>query len=159
MGSETERKFLVNVTPDPEVFAGSDRLHQGYLAIDGMVEVRLRDVGGSTTLTLKAGEGLTRTELEVPVDPATAHDLWAHAEERSIDKTRHRVPLEGGLVAELDVYDGRLAGLRTVEVEFPDPVAAVAFTPPPWFGEELTGVGGWSNAELARFGIPGPLAP
>jgi CYTH domain-containing protein len=57
-------------------------------------------------------------------------------------------------VAEVDLFDGDLDGLAVVEVEFPDAGAAAAFEPPPWFGRELTGEGGWSNADLARFGRP-----
>ena len=69
-------------------------------------------------------------------------------------EVRYRVPLGDVLVAEVDRYDGALEGLWTVEVELPSEEAAAAFTPPPWFGEELTGVPGWSNADLALGGRP-----
>ncbi len=56
----------------------------------------------------------------------------------------------------MDLYDGDLDGLCTVEVEFADRAAAGAFEAPGWFGAELTGQPGWSNAELARDGRPAP---
>lgn len=156
MASEIERKFLVPDAFDPAGLGPGARLQQGYLAVDGGVEVRLRLTDGAGTLTVKAGAGLRRTEVEVSVDPAEADELWPHTEGRRIEKVRHRVPLGGDLVAEVDLYEGALAGLCTVEVELPTDEAAAAFSPPSWFGEELTGQKTWSNAALALHGRPRP---
>ena len=41
-----------------------------------------------------------------------------------------------------------------VIVGFPGEDEAHAYRPPGWFGEELTGVRGWSNGDLARDGRP-----
>jgi CYTH domain-containing protein len=153
MGSEIERKFRVDHVPDVDAAQG-DRLRQGYVALDGAAEVRIRIAGDGATLTVKSGSGLTRTEVEISVDEDQALALWALSEGRRVEKTRYRVPLEGGLVAELDRYEDALAGLSTVEVEFSSEGAATAFTPPAWFGEELTGHPGWSNAALAVHGRP-----
>lgn len=154
MALEIERKFLVTAVPHPLDSQGQDRLRQGYLAVDGAVEVRLRETDGSTTMTIKAGKGLSRTEVEVRLADVDAAALWPHAAPRSLEKVRQRVRIGPELVAELDVYAGPLDGLRTVEVEFPDTAAAAAFEPPDWFGPELTGQAGWSNAELAVHGRP-----
>jgi CYTH domain-containing protein len=64
------------------------------------------------------------------------------------------VDLDGGRVAEVDLYAGSLAGLRIVEVEFASADDASRFTPPSWFGSEVTGDRRWTNAELARHGAP-----
>ena len=157
MAREVERKFLVAASPAPDAVLERAGLRQGYLARDGVVEVRLRETAGRTIMTVKAGAGLTRTEVEVPLPPEDAADLWPHAEARSLRKVRHRLTLPADLVAELDVYEGALSGLQTVEVEFPDPEVAKAFVPPPWFGREITGEAGWSNAELATHGSPLPI--
>jgi adenylate cyclase len=157
MAREIERKFLVAGEPEHESVLGSKSLRQGYLAVDGAVEIRLRETDGATTMTVKAGKGLSRTEVELRLDTDDAADLWPHAEPRSLTKVRARVQLGGDLIAELDVYEGGLTGLRTVEVEFADPETAEAFSPPTWFGRELTGEAGWSNAELAAHGSPFPL--
>jgi adenylate cyclase len=149
--NEVERKFRVAQVPEG-VDAGV-ALRQAYVAIDGDVEVRIRDAGGDCSLTVKGGHGLERAEVEVAIDAAAFASLWSLAGDRHLEKRRVRVPL-GDVVAELDRYEGRLAGLTVVEVEFTDRGAADAFTPPPWFGEELTGQRGWSNAALARDGAP-----
>ena len=129
-------------------------LRQGYLAEEGDVEVRIRITPHAATVTVKAGTGVARTEVDVVIGADQAEDLWPHTVGRRIDKTRHRVPLDesAGLVAEVDVYAGALAGLWVVEVEFGSEAAAAAFDPPAWFGRELTGERGWSNAALARHG-------
>ena len=82
--------------------------------------------------------------------------MWPHTPGRRIDKTRYRVALDDPLadVAEVDLYAGELAGLCVVEVEFGSETEAAAFVPPDWFGRELTGEPGWSNAALARHGRP-----
>ena len=63
-------------------------------------------------------------------------------------------PLADGAVAELDVYDGALDGLLTVEIEFGSPEASEAFAPPPWIGRELTGDKRYANQSLALEGRP-----
>jgi len=150
---EIERKFLVDEAPGPEILGPGLRLRQGYLAEDGAVEVRIRITEASATVTVKAGRGLSRTEVDAVVAVEAADALWAHTEGRQVEKHRHRVLVDGG-VAEVDIYDGPLAGLCTVEVEFADEAAAGAFVAPGWFGRELTGEAGWSNAALARHGLP-----
>ncbi len=156
MADEIERKFLVAEVPPTETVGTGDRLRQGYLAVDGPVEVRLRLATAGAQLTVKAGAGLQRTEVQVLLGAPDADALWPHTAGRRVEKVRHRIPLEGGRVAEVDLFEGDLDGLCTVEVEFPDTELAAAFEPPSWFGAELTGTPGWSNASLARYGRPGP---
>jgi CYTH domain-containing protein len=152
VADEIERKFLVPAVP--EGLGAGTRVRQGYLALDGAVEVRLRLVHDGPKLTVKAGAGLVRTEVDLPVGEGEAEALWPHTAGRRVEKVRHLVPLAGGATAEVDVYEGDLAGLCVVEVEFADESEARTFEPPTWFGEELTGRPGWSNAELARAGRP-----
>ena len=68
-------------------------------------------------------------------------------------KTRYLVPLDGGLTAEVDDYEGALDGLLTAEVEFPDEAAAHAFDAPAWLGEDVTGDKRYANRALAVDGI------
>jgi adenylate cyclase len=148
---EIERKFRIHEVPVPLV--DGTRLRQAYLAVDGTVEVRVRDRGGTRVLGVKGGRGLERSEVEVEIDGATFDELWALASARRVDKTRYRLPA-GGHTAEVDVYAGPLEGLMVAEVEFPGRAEADAFTPPAWFGDELTGDPRWSNAALATDGAP-----
>ena len=148
---EIERKFRIHEVP--VALVDGTRVRQAYLAVDGAVEVRVRDRGGTRVLGVKGGRGLERSEVEVEIDGATFDELWALASARRIDKTRYRLPA-GGHTAEVDVYAGPLEGLMVAEVEFPDRAEADAFTPPAWFGDELTGDPRWSNAALATDGAP-----
>ena len=153
MAVEIERKFLVDQPPPAEVLGAGEHLRQGYLAGEGDVEVRVRIGPGGARLTVKAGGGMSRTEVELDVPVEEAEALWPHTVGRQLEKVRHRVPVPGG-VAEVDRYEGALAGLWTVEVEFPSAASAEGFTPPEWFGADVTDVDGWSNGALARHGRP-----
>jgi len=154
MASEIERKFLVPAVPSSVELGSGSRLRQGYLAIDGPVEVRVRRSGDASVLTVKTGSGLSRTELDRELTEAEADELWPSTEGRRVEKVRFRLPLPTGDILELDVYEGALDGLVTAEVEFADADAAAAFDAPDWCVRELTGDAAWSNALLAVQGRP-----
>jgi adenylate cyclase len=160
VATEIERKFVVVDVPAASVLGAGVHIRQGYLAEDGDVEVRVRIADGDATLAVKAGRGLVRTEVECVVTEAEAEALWPHTDGRRIDKVRYRVALAGAdAVADVDVYRGALAGLVVAEVEFYSEDASAGFDPPEWFGPEVTGGRGWSNAALSRNGRPAdPIA-
>jgi CYTH domain-containing protein len=153
MATEIERKFLLGELPATLRLARGEAIKQGYLALDGDTEVRLRTGSQAPRLTIKSGRGEVRTEVELPVEGRDAQALWELTAGRRIEKTR-RVMRVGGVEAEVDEYAGALAGLFVVEVEFPDEAAARAFEPPPWFGRELTGDPAYANRSLACVGLP-----
>ena len=62
------------------------------------------------------------------------------------------MPLGSGLEAEVDVYEGDLAGLVTAEVEFGFERQSRSFQPPAWLGEEVTGDRRYANQSLALEG-------
>jgi CYTH domain-containing protein len=157
MTIEIERKFVLDEIPGAEVLGPGEPLRQGYIAEEDEVAVRIRISEQAATLTVKAGSGLSRTEVEKAISREEAEALWPHTLGRRIEKTRHRVALDepGDRVADVDVYAGALSGLCTAEVEFDSEDDAAAFAPPDWFGREVTGQAGWSNAALARHGLPG----
>jgi adenylate cyclase len=155
MATEIERKFLLTEIPPTLRFARGEAIKQGYLALDGDTEVRLRTGSKPPRLTIKSGGGEVRTEVELPVEGRDAQALWDLTEGRRIEKTR-RVMRVGDVEAEVDEYAGDLRGLAVVEVEFPDEEAARAFQPPPWFGRELTGETAYANRSLACDGLPPP---
>jgi CYTH domain-containing protein/CHAD domain-containing protein len=150
---ERERKFLV-AEPPADLPPGT-ALRQGYLTTTtavSAVAVRVRDAG-ACTLTVKAGTGTERTEIEVPIDRAQFEAAWLLTEGRRISKTRHLVPA-GEHVVELDVFHGDHDGLVIAEVEFDSAEALESFTPPAWFGREVSDDPRYANAALASDGLP-----
>jgi CYTH domain-containing protein len=151
---EIERKFVLPAAPPDLGEHPAERIQQGYLAIaeDG-VEVRVRRRGDATVLTVKSGPGEVRVEEELAIDERRFAALWALTAGRRLSKTRHRVPL-GDLTVEVDVYDDRLAGLVTAEVEFPSPEASAHFVAPAWLGREVTNDRRYANQSLAQSDRP-----
>ena len=96
---------------------------------------------------------MVRTEEELDIDERRFESLWPLTEGRRVSKTRHLIPLDSGLAAELDVYRGAHDGLLTAEIEFPSLEASEAF-PPGWLGREVTGDRRFANQALALDGRP-----
>ena len=118
--------------------------------------MRVHDAGAEGfTLTVKAGGGAERTELEWEIDSEQFDAAWPHTEGRHVVKVRHRIPLDEQVI-ELDVFSGGLDGLVLAEVEFGSSEALAAFQPPTWFGREVTDDGRYTNAALALDGLPDP---
>ena len=156
---EIERKFLLSGVPTTMRFARREPIRQGYLALDGDTEVRLRITPQGAVLTIKAGRGGVRVEEEIALQTRQAEALWELTEGRRVQKARRRVRLAGiaggaDLVAEVDEYGGALDGLVVVEVEFSDEAAARGFQAPAWFGRELTDDWRYANRSLASDGMP-----
>jgi adenylate cyclase len=151
--TEIERAFVAPAVPAAVVHAEGTRLRQGYVARDVSAEVRVRISADAATLTVKSAPGLSRTEVEVEVPIEIAEGLWPHTEGRRLEKTRYRLPV-GEHTAEVDVYEGDLAGLCRIEVEFTSEDEARSFVAPDWFGDEVTGDPRWGNASLAIRGRP-----
>lgn len=152
--TEIERKFLVARLPPDLDAHPSETIAQGYLAIDGRAEVRVRRRGGRTALTVESGAGRVRVEEEMEIDERRFDALWPLTEGRRLTKTRHQIPAGPGLTFELDVYAGALEGLVTVEVEFASEADGDAFEPPAWVGREVTGDRRYANQALATAGMP-----
>jgi CYTH domain-containing protein len=151
---EIERKFKVHKLPENLGRFSHQQILQGYLAVtrDG-TEVRIRKEGGKYFLTIKHGSGKTRVEEEIAISGRQFTSLWDLTGRKSVKKVRYRVPHEGtGL--EVDVYQGRLEGLMTAEVEFRSEKASDAFRPPPWLGTEITKDQRYKNRNLALRGLP-----
>lgn len=152
---EIERKFLVTRLPQLDA-ARTTSIAQGYVAIandGGEVRVRRRD--GACTLTVKRGSGLARGETEIELSPEQFAALWPLTEGARVEKVRHELELGPATVAELDVYAGPLDGLVVAEVEFESEAAASRFSPPDWFGAEVTDDDAYKNRRLAIDGRPG----
>ena len=148
---EIERKFLVAHLPSLED-CRSEKIIQAYISTNPVI--RIRQMGISYFLTVKSQGHIMREEFEMPITKEQFDSLWKKVEASPIEKTRYFVPLEQDLTAELDVYEGHLKGLSTVEVEFSSLDLANHFMPPSWFGNDISLDHRYKNNNLAHYGIP-----
>jgi CYTH domain-containing protein len=150
---EVERKWLVRDPPSLAKHEGKE-VRQGYIAIaaDG-TEVRLRQTDGKFFQTVKSEGGLVRDEIEIELTQDQFGALWRATAGRRLRKTRYTLPWEGEKI-EIDVYHDSLAGLVVAEVEFTSASASARYTPPLWFGTEVTEDRRYKNASLALHGRP-----
>jgi len=147
---EIERKFLLKRLPDKLKGSRCYIIEQGYLASEPAGrQVRLRKKGSAATLTFKVGRGSHREEREIRLSPKQFEALWRGTAGRRLRKVRCEIPWKN-LVIEIDIYQGRHAGLVVAEVEFPDRLSCRKFKPPSWFGREVTGEKRYSNVRLAN---------
>lgn len=151
MAKEIERKFLVT---DLSVLDGCKgfSIVQGYLAKDAL-SVRVRTFGNKAFLTLKGPTaGLSRDEFEyqIPLEDALAM-LECYCNSRLIRKKRYLIP-HLDHVFEVDVFEGKLAGLVVAEVELDHEDQVVDL--PPWIGMEVTGDTRFGNYSLAQMDGP-----
>ncbi|MES0861158.1 CYTH domain-containing protein [Ruegeria sp. SCPT10] len=155
MSKEIERKFLVYTLPD---LSGAQKavVRQGYLtAPEDSTELRLRQKNDQYFLTLKGAGGLVRVERETEMSAEQFETFWPETEGRRVEKERFTNSLPDGRVFELDIFQGALAPLRLVEVEFSSEAEALGFTPPTWFGADVTEDKRYKNKNLAIDGAPG----
>lgn len=153
MELEIERKFRLEALPDGFDSRDGERIEQGYLALDPQVEVRVRRRAGVSSLTVKRGRGKVREEVELPLTNDQFESLWQLTKGRRVAKTRCLVPGEHGLY-EVDIFEGPLAGLLIVEIEFDSPEASERFRAPAWLGAEVTGDQRFENRSLAEGSLP-----
>ncbi|HIY05269.1 MAG TPA: CYTH domain-containing protein [Candidatus Anaerotignum merdipullorum] len=149
---EIERKFLTTAVPFALTAFPSEVMVQAYISTSPTI--RLRQSNDVYFLTVKGKGLLAKEEFELEITKEEYTHLLEKVETPAVEKIRYRVPLEGGWTAEVDVYQGKLQGLVTTEVEFPTMEAARAFVPPDWFGRDVTMDGRYKNTSLALYGIP-----
>lgn len=148
---EIERKFLIQQLPESLSRYPALKISQGYLCTHPVV--RIRRSNEDYYLTYK-GEGLmVREEYNLPLTKESYEHLATKADGLLIEKTRYLIPLSGSLTAELDVFEGSLAPLCLVEVEFDSVEEANSFVAPDWFGEDVTHSGKYHNSYLSRHGL------
>jgi CYTH domain-containing protein len=146
---EVERKWLIEDHPELSNRKGA-RITQGYVVVSSEgTEVRVRRKDEKYFETIKTGTGLQRGEIEVELSRKQFKALWRATKERRLEKVRYTLKWHGKKF-ELDVYKKGLAGLKVAEVEFKSRKQAADFSPPPWFGQEITDDEKYKNANLAE---------
>ena len=148
---EIERRFFIKKLPENLNKYKSRSITQGYVFFEPVV--RLRKSDDEYFLTIKTGSLLVREEIEISVEKENFDIMWAKVEGNIIDKTRYEIPLDRKLTAELDIFHGKFDSLIIVEVEFDNIDSSEQFTPPDWFGEEITFSAEYANRSLAQHGL------
>lgn len=133
-------------------------MEQGYLCARPTVRIRKSDADYILTLKDKqgvkelegTGAGVVNREIEIPLTAEAYEHLKAKTDGHLVEKLRYLIPLADGLTAELDIFQGRLAGLVFAEVEFPDAETARGFVPPDWMGDDVSDDRRYRNTFLSE---------
>ena len=148
---EIERKFLVKEIPDNlDTYERID-MTQGYLNTSPVVRVRKEN--DDYILTYKGSGLLSHSEYNLPLNKEAFEHLLKKCDGIIISKSRYKIPIENNLTAELDIFKGDLDSLKLVEVEFDSVEEADNFTPPEWFGEDVTTDGRYHNSYISKYGL------
>jgi len=147
---EIERKYLVKALPENLECYEQKRISQGYLCTNPVV--RIRRSNDEYFLTYKGKGLMAREEHEFPLSAEAFEHMLPKIDGILIDKIRYLIPLDETHTAELDVFQGTLAPLRLVEVEFASVEEAEHFVAPEWFGDDVTNSGEYHNSNLSKRG-------
>ena len=136
MAKEIERKFLVKGDEWRKLAKGSV-YRQGYIATQKQATVRVRIVGNQGYLTIKGPSiNYSRSEFEYSIPIEDAQEMLDNLCDRPlIEKTRYKIGW-GGLVWEIDEFEGVNKGLILAEVELTQETQQIEL--PPWIGEEVS---------------------
>ena len=145
---EIERKFLVKNIPPVLDNYKKRYIEQAYLCTSPTVRVR-RD-NDDYYLTYKGKGFIVREEYNLPLTKESYEHLLSKADGIIITKTRYEIPAGNNLIIELDIFEGEYKGLVLAEVEFATEEDAVSYTPPEWFGEDVTFSGQYHNSQLSK---------
>lgn len=145
---EIERKYLIKTLPEHLEQYPCKVIEQGYLNTNPVV--RIRRSNDDYILTYKGKGMMVREEYNLPLNEEAFFHLKEKIDGRLIKKRRHLIPLAPKYTIELDVFEGDLAPLLLAEVEFETEEEANSFTPPEWFGEDVTFSGKYHNSQLSR---------
>lgn len=144
---EIERKYLIRRLPENLSQYQCKKIAQGYICTSPVVRIRKSD--DEYYLTYKGKGLMAREEYNLPLTQEGYEHMLPKIDGRLIEKSRYLIPLDGKLTAELDIFEGDLAPLIIVEVEFDSLDAANSFIPPEWFGEDVTESCKYHNSNLA----------
>lgn len=148
---EIERKFVPKYLPENLSSFKQQKIEQAYLNTAPVVRIRKQDE--EYFLTYKGGGMMAREEYNLPLNKSGYLHLLEKADGNIITKTRYLIPIDNNLTAELDVFEGKFDGMLLVEVEFESVEQAESFTPPEWFGADVTYDKRYHNSYLSKLDI------
>ena len=146
MAQEIERKFLVDKFPNIGDFT-QKRIQQGYLMVTENENLRIRIINNTKAFVCFKSKktDLARNEYEFQVSIVDGLEMLKLAKFK-LEKVRQTVVIDAGQV-DVDFYKN---GKYVAEIEFDSEDEANNFTPPDWFGLEVTNDLNYSNIEIAK---------
>lgn len=145
---EIERKYLIHSVPFDLTIYPHHEIEQAYLNTEPVLRIRRED--DTYYLTYKSKGLLAREEYNLPLNAEAYAHLLKKADGNILTKTRYKIPLGTHLTIELDIFHGKFDGLILAEVEFPTLEEAKQFTPPAFFGEDVTFSTEYQNSTLSQ---------
>ena len=143
---EIERKFLIKTIDNISLESYNKKtIVQDYLYNDKITTIRKRKIVEGennkyfyTIKTNRSGK-YSVEEIESEIEEDIYLKLKPDKSRNTIVKDRYNIPIQDGLVIELDVFHGIFEGIIFAEIEFPSEELAEKFKIPEWFDKELTG--------------------
>lgn len=153
---EIEKKYLVNRMPEKLEQYDRWEIEQCYLCAHPAIRVRrkndqylltYKNRPGSQSLEESSSLCISQ-EVEVPLTREAYEHLKKKADGICIIKTRYRIPYRDHVI-ELDLFHGSYDGFCLAEVEFCSVQEGMDFTPPEWFGRDVSGDYHYTNSYMA----------
>lgn len=154
LGTEVERKYLLDRLPEKALDSPSVEIDQGYLPGEKLVE-RIRRVRSSNGTehwfrTVKLGSGIERVEVEEEAAAELGRAMWRLTKGRRIHKRRYSIREADDVLWDVDEFLDRT--LVVAEIELSSTDAHVEL--PNWLHavmkREVTDEPEYANAHLAR---------
>lgn len=143
---EIERKFLIQSIDNISLESYNKKtIIQDYLYSDKITTIRKRKIqeGENTkyyyTIKTNRSGKYSVQEIESQIEEDVYNKLKQDVKRNTIVKDRYNIPIEDGLIIELDVFHGIFEGIIFAEIEFSSEKRAEEFKVPDWFDKELTG--------------------
>ena len=150
---EIEKKFLVQQLPADLTQYEVWKIEQGYLCTTKPV-LRIRRKNQDYILTYKSPMP-TDTELNIAneTELSLTKEAFEHLKTKCdglmIKKDRYLIPYKQWTI-ELDVFHGHCEGFCMAEVEFSSVEESQIFSPPSWFGKDVSGNYQYPNSYLSQ---------
>lgn len=146
---EIERKFLLEKIPENIYIVEKQIIEQFYICSENDIITRVRKIDNNYNIGFKQGKGIERREKEISISEVEFDELRKFNFEKRIKKHRHFSKYEN-LIIQIDEFRDKHEGLIMAEIEFENLEQAENFTPPNWFGKEVTDDIKYTNAWLSK---------
>lgn len=142
---EIKRKFFASSMPDLEG-RKREEYERYYLYRDKEVNLRIQRIDDRYELErMVETSNLAREKFTTPLNKQE-FDLLKTLARDSIVRDSYK--LSDDPVTHLRIYHGKFDGLRRIEVSFHSEEEATSYSPPDWFGKEITNTPLWRDNSL-----------